>query len=139
VKLCLPLNATIIKYRILLLFYNQRVTSSQQMVSVLLRRAARLRIRNLLMDSRVSTASSPLERLISDAVLDAAYACVCRARCDWSPCADIWNFWHGWTDEKRRLKAELASGQFRFGLLERIWNSDGSEIELWAARDALVL
>jgi hypothetical protein len=70
------------------------------------------------MDSHVSTASSPLERLTSAVVLDAADACVCRARCDWPPCADIWNFWHGWTNEKRQ--AELASGQFRFGLLDRI-------------------
>jgi hypothetical protein len=63
---------------------------------------------------------------------------VCCARCDWLPCRHR-NFRRDWTNEKRRLKAELASGQFRFGLLDRIWKSDSGEIERWAARDALVL
>ena len=91
------------------------------------------------MDRRELMADPHLGRLISDDVLDAAYAWVCRARRDYPPSADIWDFRHSWTNEKRRLKAELASGQFRFGLLDRICKSDGSEIELWAARDALVL
>jgi hypothetical protein len=109
------------------------------MVSVLLQRAARLSIGYLLMVSRVSTAGSLLKRLMPDAVLVATYAQVCCARRDWPPCADIWNFRRDWTKEKRRLKAELASWQFRFGVLDRIWKCNGSEIELWEARDALVL
>ncbi len=38
-----------------------------------------------------------------------------------------------------RLKATLAAGCFRFGLLTRITLKDGEEIDLWSARDALVL
>ena len=41
--------------------------------------------------------------------------------------------------EKGRLKAELAAGRYRFGLLTRITLVDGEEVDLWSARDALVL
>jgi RNA-directed DNA polymerase len=80
-----------------------------------------------------------LKRLLSDDLLDGAYAWLCRARRDYPPSADIWNFRRNWADEKRRLKADLASGQFRFGLLDRICKPDGSEIEIWTARDVLIL
>ncbi len=33
----------------------------------------------------------------------------------------------------------MAAGRFRFGLLTRITLKDGEEIDLWSARDALVL
>jgi len=33
----------------------------------------------------------------------------------------------------------LAAGRFRFGLLTRITSADGEEVDLWSARDALVL
>ncbi len=37
------------------------------------------------------------------------------------------------------LKAPLAAGRFRFGLLTKITLKDDEEIDLWSARDALVL
>jgi RNA-directed DNA polymerase len=77
--------------------------------------------------------------LASDAVLDAAFAWLCRRRRDWSADADIWSFQRNWRDEKERLKDALLSGRFRFGLLERVTKADGSEGDLWSARDALVL
>ncbi len=38
-----------------------------------------------------------------------------------------------------RIKAELVAGRYRFGLLTRITLADGEDIDLWSARDALVL
>ena len=64
--------------------------------------------------------------LVSDAVLDAAFAWVCRRR-------------RHWPDEKQRLKEALLSGRFRFGLLLRVTRADGSEADLWSAGDALML
>ena len=77
--------------------------------------------------------------LVSDAVLDAAFAWVCRRRRHWPADADVWSFRRGWPDEKQRLKEALLSGRFRFGLLLRVTRADGSEADLWSAGDALVL
>ena len=44
-----------------------------------------------------------------------------------------------WPGEKRRIQADLLAGDFRFGLLDRITKADGTDIDLWSARDALVL
>jgi hypothetical protein len=77
--------------------------------------------------------------LMSDEVLDRAYAWLCRARRDYRSSADIWDFRRNWEKERQRLKNDLAAGQYRFGLLKRITKPDDSEIELWTARDALVL
>ncbi len=79
-----------------------------------------------------------LDRLTSDAVLDAAYEWLCHRRRDYPDHADVWSFRRDWTDEKTRLKRELVAGRFRFGLLDRITKADGTDIDLWSARDALV-
>ncbi len=80
-----------------------------------------------------------LARLASDAVLDAAYGWLCHRRRDYRANADVWPFRRHWPDEKRRIQADLLAGKFRFGLLDRVTLADGSDIDLWAARDALVL
>lgn len=80
-----------------------------------------------------------LARLTSDEVLDAAYVWLCRRRRDYPDCADIWSFRRDWCREKERLRAGLLAGAFSFGLLDRVSLKDGREIDLWAARDALVL
>jgi hypothetical protein len=64
--------------------------------------------------------------------------CAGRRR-DWPADADIWSFRRDWQDERQRLKAALLSGRFCFGLLQRVTKADGSEADLWSARDALVL
>jgi hypothetical protein len=38
--------------------------------------------------------------LVSDAVLDAAFAWVCRRRGHWPADADVWSCRRGWPDEK---------------------------------------
>jgi hypothetical protein len=53
--------------------------------------------------------------------------------------ADLWSFRRGWSVEKARLQTELRSGCFRFALQERVTRESGEEIDLWSARDALVL
>jgi hypothetical protein len=58
--------------------------------------------------------------LVSDAVLDAAFARVYRRRRHWPADADVWSFRRGWPDEKQRPKEALLSGRFRFGLLLRV-------------------
>jgi hypothetical protein len=40
---------------------------------------------------------------------------------------------------KPRIKGALLAGRFRFGLLQRVTEADGSEADLWSARLALVL
>jgi hypothetical protein len=40
---------------------------------------------------------------------------------------------------KPRIKGALLAGRFRFGLLQRVTKADGSEADLWSARDVLVL
>ena len=81
----------------------------------------------------------PLGRLASDAVLDAAYGWLCHRRRDYPADADVWSFRRHWPGEKRRIQADLLADDFRFGLLDRVTLKDGSDIDLWSARDALVL
>ena len=80
-----------------------------------------------------------MQRLISESVLDAAYAWLCRRRRDYPADADIWSFRRHWPEEKRRIREELLVGHYTFSLLDRITRQDGEECDLWAARDALVL
>ena len=40
---------------------------------------------------------------------------------------------------KLRLRRELREGSYRFGLLSRLTLQSGEEIDVWSARDALVL
>ncbi len=80
-----------------------------------------------------------LDRLASDTVLDAAFEWLCQRRRDYPDHADVWSFRRDWAYEKARIRRELVAGRFRFGLLDRITLADGSDIDLWSARDALVL
>ncbi len=72
-------------------------------------------------------------------MLDAAYGWLCHRRRDYPDNADVWSFRRHWPVEKRRLQTDLLAEDFRFGLLDRITLKDGSDIDLWSARDALVL
>jgi len=51
----------------------------------------------------------------------------------------VWSLRRHWPEEKRRIWSDLLAGQYRFALLDRITLADGSDIDLWSARDALVL
>jgi hypothetical protein len=87
----------------------------------------------------MATVPSLLLRLASDDVLDAAFQWLRKARRDYPDSADIWDFRRDWDWEKTAIKRELLNGKYQFGLLDRIVKADGSEIDLWRSRDALVL
>ena len=80
-----------------------------------------------------------IEDIITDELLDSAYAWLCRRRQDYPPAADIWSFRQNWQQEKTCLQAELLEGSYRVSLLSRVTLKNQQEIDLWSARDALVL
>ncbi len=80
-----------------------------------------------------------LDKLASDDVLDSAYEWLCKRRRDYPPDADIWSFRHRWREEKAIVTTALLEGEYRFGLQTRVTLNDGEDIDLWSARDALVL
>jgi len=79
------------------------------------------------------------DNLASTPVLDRADAWLCQQRRCWPDSADVWALRRDWSQEKPRLQQQLRSGAFRLGLLERVEKEDGSEIEIFAARHALLL
>ena len=80
-----------------------------------------------------------LADVVTDGVLDAACAWLCQQRRDWTAAADVWRFRQRWPEEKVRLRAELVAGTYEVGLLSRVTLQDGTEVDRWAARDAVVL
>lgn len=79
------------------------------------------------------------ERLASDPVLDRAFVWLCRQRRRWPDFADVWGLRRGWAREKAWLQRELRGRSFGLGLLDRFQREDGSVVEVFPARDALVL
>jgi RNA-directed DNA polymerase len=79
-----------------------------------------------------------LEELASDAVLERAYEWLCRRRRHFPDNAEVWAFRHRWRAEKARLQTELVAGAYRCEPLYRSTLQDGSEIDVWRARDQLV-
>jgi hypothetical protein len=77
--------------------------------------------------------------LASDNVLDAAYAWLCQRRKGYPPNADVWCFRHDWQAEKPSIQGALLRGAYCFYPLQRVTLASGDEIDLWSARDALVL
>ena len=80
-----------------------------------------------------------LSNITADGVLDSAFAWLCKRRRDYPADADVWGFRRHWPQEKMRIRAELLTGRYRFGLLTMITLSDGEDIDLWSACDAPVL
>jgi RNA-directed DNA polymerase len=80
-----------------------------------------------------------LAHMACDGVLDTTYDWLCRRRRDYRADADVWSLRRSWVEEKERVRTELLAGRYRFALLTRVTLSDGEEVDLWSARDALVL
>ncbi len=80
-----------------------------------------------------------LAHVARDAVLNTAYDWLCRRRRDYPADADVWSLRRSWAEEKERVRTDLLAGRYHFALLTRVTLSDGDEIDLWSARDALVL
>jgi RNA-directed DNA polymerase len=83
--------------------------------------------------------SISLAALADDTLLERAFAWLCRQRKDWPAASDVWDLRARWPAAKAELQAELRVGQFRFGLLSRVSLPTGDEVDLWSARDVLVL
>ena len=80
-----------------------------------------------------------IELMASDDILDEAYAWLCYRRRDYPANADIWSFRRNWDTERKRLKDDLLTNSFRFEALDRVGLKDGSKVDVWTSRDALVL
>ena len=80
-----------------------------------------------------------LAAMASDTTLDAAFEWLCKRRKNYPASADIWDFRCNWLQEKALIRSDLLSGEYRYGLMGRVELADGEEIDLWSARDALVL
>lgn len=78
------------------------------------------------------------EVVASDFVIDAAFLWLCKKRQDWSPNNDVWNLRINWNTIKPAIQQTLLSGTYRFDALQEI-TTNHEVIELWSARDALVL
>ncbi len=51
----------------------------------------------------------------------------------------MWSFRRNWEQERARLKADLLEGSYRVSLLSRVTLKNQEDIDLFSARDALVL
>ena len=80
-----------------------------------------------------------LAALADDNLLEMAFTWLCQQRKKWPAVADVWDLRARWPEAKAQLQAELRAEQFRFGVLSRITLPTGEEVDLWSARDALVL
>ena len=75
----------------------------------------------------------------TEPLLDDAFAWLCRRRRDYPADADVWTLRRRWPEERARLLADLVTGRYRFGLLSRVTLASGEQVDLWSARDAVVL
>jgi hypothetical protein len=80
-----------------------------------------------------------IDALVTDAVLDDAFAWLCQRRKAYPPSADIWSFRRHWRQEKVRLQGDLRAARYTFSMLERITRKNREDLDLWSARDAVVL
>jgi hypothetical protein len=80
-----------------------------------------------------------LADVATDLILETAYAWLCQQRRDWPVEADVWRFRQRWPEEKARIREELLTGTYAITLLRRVTLQNGEEVDLWAARDAVVM
>jgi RNA-directed DNA polymerase len=79
-----------------------------------------------------------MDEIASGSVLDRAYTWLCDCRRDNSPNDDVWDLRWRWEEILPQLQAQLRAGEFRLGPVRRFHHGDET-IEVWSARDALVL
>ena len=77
--------------------------------------------------------------ILDEGILESAYAWLCKRRRNYPGHADVWNFRRHWRREIVCLRRELLEGSYRLGLLSRTTLENGEEVDLFSARDALVL
>ena len=77
--------------------------------------------------------------LASDAVLNAAFDWLRHQRRDASAGSDVWSLRANWKEVRAELKSSLANGSYGFTSLRRVMVEDCKPVDVWSARDALVL
>ena len=80
-----------------------------------------------------------LDDILDEGSLESAYTWLCKRRRNYPDHADVWNFCRHGRREIDRLRRELLDGSYRLGLLSRTTLENGEEVDLFSARDALVL
>jgi hypothetical protein len=80
-----------------------------------------------------------LADVVTDATLDTAFTWLCQQRRAWPAAADVWRFRRHWAVEKAQLRADLLAGTYEVGLLSRVTLQNGEDVDLWTARDAVVM
>ncbi len=80
-----------------------------------------------------------LDDIVDEGILDSAYTWLCKRRRNYPDHADVWNFRRHYQREIARLRRELLEGSYRLGLLSRTTLENGEEVDLFSARDALLL
>jgi hypothetical protein len=79
-----------------------------------------------------------MEQIASDEALEEAYRWFCDRRKNCSPNNDVWTLRWRWRLVKPQLQERLVAGNYCFEPLYRIPDSPDN-VELWSARDSLVL
>jgi RNA-directed DNA polymerase len=64
---------------------------------------------------------------------------LCQQGRDWPVEADVWRLRQRWPEEKVQIREDLLTGAYEVGLLRRVTLQNGEEVDLWAARDAVVM
>lgn len=80
-----------------------------------------------------------MARVVSDEVVETAYAWLCRQRSHFPPNADVWHLRFHWERERPLLVAALLSGEYRLSPVQLVTKASGEQVALWSASDALVL
>jgi hypothetical protein len=80
-----------------------------------------------------------IEAVASTETIDTAYQWFCHRRQKQQHNADIWDLRWRWEDNKPRIQQALRAGNYRFAPLDWFLSQEGDLIELYSARDALVL
>ncbi len=79
-----------------------------------------------------------MDDIASDAVIDAAYAWLCRRRTDYSPHNDVWRLRWRWEDSKPQIQRHLRAGTYVLSPVVAV-HITGETFYIWSAADALVL
>ena len=79
-----------------------------------------------------------MDEIASTDVLQQAYAWLCDRRKKYSHNNDVWDLRWRWHDLRPLVQAQLRAGDYRFAPLRRVYLRYET-LEVWSARDALVL
>ena len=79
-----------------------------------------------------------IDHVASDEVLDLAFKWLCKSRANANHNSDVWFLRSRWGEIKPHLQATLRAGEYRLSATERKC-FDGKVVEVWSARDAIVL